>query len=168
MEYISDSKVHGVNMGPTWVLSSQDGPHVGPMNLGMRDVILVIIYSECNNRLHGSVQAVGMPLVVAGIGLKISSTTTTMCTLAETTRHLRYYLYSKVYGANMGPIWGRQDPGGPHVGPIIFAIWVWIIEYIVNIFTDKQSGRSPKVVALFPTTNFSGYIIELLQLHDTI
>ena len=23
--------------------------------------------------------------------------------------------YSKVHGANMGPIWGRQDPGGPHV-----------------------------------------------------
>ena len=20
-------------------------------------------------------------------------------------------------GANMGPTWGRQDPGGPHVGP---------------------------------------------------
>ena len=23
----------------------------------------------------------------------------------------------------MGPIWGRQDPGGPHVGPMNFAIW---------------------------------------------
>ena len=30
----------------------------------------------------------------------------------------------KVHGANMGPIWGRQDPGGPHVGPTNFAIWV--------------------------------------------
>ena len=30
---------------------------------------------------------------------------------------------SKVHGANMGPIWGRQDPGGPHVGPMIFSIW---------------------------------------------
>ena len=26
-------------------------------------------------------------------------------------------------GANMGPIWGRQDPGRPHVGPMNFAIW---------------------------------------------
>ena len=25
---------------------------------------------------------------------------------------------SNVHGANMGPIWGWQDPGGPHVGPI--------------------------------------------------
>ena len=24
---------------------------------------------------------------------------------------------SKVHGANMGPTWGREDPGGPHVGP---------------------------------------------------
>ena len=30
---------------------------------------------------------------------------------------------SKVHGANMGPIYGRQDPGGPHVGPMKFAIW---------------------------------------------
>ena len=30
---------------------------------------------------------------------------------------------SKVHEANMGPIWGRQDPGGPHFGPMNFAIW---------------------------------------------
>ena len=29
---IPDSKVHWANMGPTWVLSAPDGPHVGPMN----------------------------------------------------------------------------------------------------------------------------------------
>ena len=28
--------------------------------------------------------------------------------------------YSKVHGANKGPIWGRQDPGGSHVGPMNF------------------------------------------------
>ena len=35
---IPDSKVHGANMGPTWVLSAPDGPHVGPTNLAIRDV----------------------------------------------------------------------------------------------------------------------------------
>ena len=30
---------------------------------------------------------------------------------------------SKVHGTNVGPIWGRQDPGGPHVCPMNFAIW---------------------------------------------
>ena len=29
---------------------------------------------------------------------------------------------SKVHEANMGPIWGRQDPGEPHVGPMNFVI----------------------------------------------
>ena len=30
---------------------------------------------------------------------------------------------NKVYGANMKPTWGRQDPGRPHVGPMKLAIW---------------------------------------------
>ena len=34
---IPDSKVHGVNTGPTGVLSAPDGPHVGPMNLAIWD-----------------------------------------------------------------------------------------------------------------------------------
>ena len=32
---VPDSKVHVANMGPTWVLSDPDGPHVGPMNLAI-------------------------------------------------------------------------------------------------------------------------------------
>ena len=31
-----DNKVHGSNMGSTWVLSAPGGPHVGPMNLAIR------------------------------------------------------------------------------------------------------------------------------------
>ena len=30
---------------------------------------------------------------------------------------------SKVHGANIGPIWVRQDPEGPHTGPMNFAFW---------------------------------------------
>ena len=33
---------------------------------------------------------------------------------------------SKVCGANMGPTWGRQDSGGPHVGHMNLAVWVWM------------------------------------------
>ena len=36
IEHDPDSKVHGANMGPTWVLSATDGPHVGPMDLAIR------------------------------------------------------------------------------------------------------------------------------------
>ena len=34
----------------------------------------------------------------------------------------QYFPVNKVHGANMGPIWGRQDPDGPHVGPMNLAI----------------------------------------------
>ena len=32
------------------------------------------------------------------------------------------FTHSKVHGANMGPTWGRQDPGGLHVG--LMNLWV--------------------------------------------
>ena len=50
-----DKKVHGANMGPTWVLSAPDGPHFGPMNL-------VIGISSSNAKLlyvvHNSVASI--------------------------------------------------------------------------------------------------------------
>ena len=39
---------------------------------------------------------------------------------------------SKVHGANMGPIWGLKDPGGPHVVPLNFAIWEVILKSIIK------------------------------------
>ena len=66
------------------------------------------------------------------------------------------YLDSKFLGANMGPIWGRQDPGGPHVGPMNIAIWVvsqpWQ-SYIYNDGLDTWEDslyieRSPKIFSL--------------------
>ena len=46
----------------------------------------------------------------------------------------------------MGPIWCRQDPGGPHVGPMSFAIWEGLGTFFINrtsIFKQlfKFSGR---------------------------
>ena len=48
------NKVHGANMGPTWVLSAPDGPHVGPMNLAVR----VVSTDWCN--VTGSLFNVGL------------------------------------------------------------------------------------------------------------
>ena len=47
-----------------------------------------------------------------------------MCLMLQYCPRVWYSSESKVHGANMGPIWGRQDPVGPHVDPINFAIWV--------------------------------------------
>ena len=35
----------------------------------------------------------------------------------------------------MGPIWGRQDPGGPHVGPMNLAIWDYSPHFIMELIT---------------------------------
>ena len=49
---------------------------------------------------------------------------------------------SKAHGANMGPNWGRQDPSGPHVGPMNLAIWVcfsktWLFMAYISINTER-------------------------------
>ena len=54
-----DSKVHGANMGPTWVLSAPDGRIVGPMNFAIRDVAILylplcFILFECSDLLKSS------------------------------------------------------------------------------------------------------------------
>ena len=54
---------------------------------------------------------------------------------------------NKLQGANMEPIWGRHEPGGPHVGPMNFAIWessVIKIRSITNIAasSEKYTYRS--------------------------
>ena len=48
--------------------------------------------------------------------------------------------YNKVHGANMGPIWGRQDPGGSHVGPMNFAIWA--VYQNLNVAIQNAFGES--------------------------
>ena len=49
-----DGKVHGANMGPTWVLSAPDGPHGGTMNLAIREMYRVWWYKSlhCGVAVH--------------------------------------------------------------------------------------------------------------------
>ena len=55
--------------------------------------------------------------VFPGIGISIR-----MIKWASDDQDLWYHIPdNKVCGANMGPTWGWQDPGGPHVGPMNFG-----------------------------------------------
>ena len=49
------------------------------------------------------------------------------------------YPDSKVHGANMRPIWSQQGPGGPHVDPMDFAIWVYHADELSKIPYDIVS-----------------------------
>ena len=70
------------------------------------------------------------------------------------TRLVNTYPDSKVHGANMGTIWGRQDPGGPHVGPNNFAILVYNSWWCHNMKTFPTilalCERVPPVTGAFP------------------
>ena len=58
---------------------------------------------------------------------------------------------SKVHGANMGSIWDRQDPGGPHVGSMNFAIWVlWL-----GFPTGHQGSLHTQVIQYSPLKTMS-------------
>ena len=49
---------------------------------------------------------------------------------------LRPFPDSKIHGANVGPTWGHQDPGGPHVGHMNLAIWV--IYFNITLMKDMS------------------------------
>ena len=79
-------------MGPIWGRQDPCWPHVGPMNFAIC-VSIVDVLEKYD--IHS---------VIMGIN----------CTspLGNKT-----FPDSKVHGANMGPIWGRQDTGGPMLAP---------------------------------------------------
>ena len=68
-----------------------------------------------------------------------------------------HYPDSKVHGAIMGPIWGRQDPGGPHVGPMNFAIWV-----VFSRLSFRQFG------AAYRTEILTSVHMMMVQLDDVV
>ena len=52
----------------------------------------------------------------------------------------------------MGPIWGRQDPGGPHVGPMNFAIWD------IMQWTSQPADRSASGISLWLSGHDAGSV----------
>ena len=69
----------------------------------------------------------------------------------------------------MGPIWGRQDPGGPHVGPMNFAIWVVGCQSVPDMTFDQK--RFPLVLPIYFCTDrdaIKPIIYILMNLHSQL
>ena len=77
------------------------------------------------------------------------------------------YPDSKVHGANVGPTWGRQDPDGPHVGPMNFAIWEAVpFPSISQVFHNMCSEVTLiKLLPHLPGTNEStwGWVMHFIR-----
>ena len=76
-------------------------------------------------------------------------------TVPHPKQHQAKFHDNKVHEANMGPIWGRQDPGGPHVGPINFAIWV-------TLAIPMPGPYSYRYMPIMPWRNWQDGIIHMV------
>ena len=65
-------------------------------------------------------------------------------------------------GRFMGPIWGRQEPGGPHVGLMIFAIWVYIKGYKNVIITNWWNVEMVICIMIFYNSFTTQLVAPLL------
>ena len=118
-------------MGPTWVLSAPDGPRVGPIDLFYGNKFIA------SNTLMPSkdVHVVVWCLIPLYGTLWYSWPSTDEC--YPNFKHMNGIItaigphIARFHGANIGPTWGRQHPGGPRVGPMKFAIRVSITTTIV-------------------------------------
>ena len=59
----SDSKVHGANMRPTWVLSAPDGPHIHPKNLAIRVWISYTMPLPCHIHASNILVSPALPII---------------------------------------------------------------------------------------------------------
>ena len=65
---IPDSKIHGANMGPTWILSAPGGPHIGPW-------ILLCIFQQKRGlmgRLEYPLVGYGRPKMVSFVSYQVT------------------------------------------------------------------------------------------------
>ena len=75
---------------------------------------------------------------------------------------------SKVHGANMGPIWGRQDPGGPHFGPMNFALWVVLLLQYDDVAISLKTVLSLAEGIATASDRWNNTVPCLALLHDHI
>ena len=82
----------------------------------------ILRYSNYASPAHINRYTQGLHLTVLCRGTVIVNVSPILQGWHTDTETINHKADSKVHGANMGPIWGQQDPGGPHVGPMNFAL----------------------------------------------
>ena len=96
------------------------------------------------------------------------------CYISSTYERMSTIPDSKVHGANMGRIWGQQDPGGPHVGPMNVVIWDTIglghSCYLTYISTQGIEYHKPEItpswISLLASHQFNIITYLIYQRHD--
>ena len=120
--------------------SPVNSPHKLPITWIMFPLDDVIINSACVHAVHENTQSYNQILHLTHC-YKNRYLVIYVLIIVLAPKHTKRCPDSKVHGANMGPVWGRQDPGGPHVGPLNFIIWVIFtadVDYIAMSFWPPE------------------------------
>ena len=123
-----DSKVHGANVGPTWVLSAPDGPHVCPMNLATREVV-------CTVNIIKSVY------IVNAIGGVRSVVTTNPWPSFSRYSEGSWLLSCK----RRGPVLATQRTNGTFYSHGLSLIPAWICNHMLSKVWDEITLSIPKL-----------------------
>ena len=99
----------------------QNGRHFADVFLYERVSILSILYIKILNNIQLKCVPKGR-IDIKSVSVQVMVWQKTKQQVSSRTNN--EFPDSRVHGASMGPIWGREDPGGPHVGLMNFAIWV--------------------------------------------
>ena len=84
--------------------------------------------------------------------------------VSKVTHVVEHHPGSKVHGANMGPVWGRQDPGGPHVSPMSLVIWAVKLDYWISLTVSDTRRFQPIPGAIFTDDRFLNMWAHILPL----
>ena len=98
-----------------WTSDGLDYSHIIAMNDDMQDM-----------QLAANFVSKSFKFMINHDKLNLYSRTCEMVSVPAACWGHRWDLDSKVHGAIMGPIWGQQDPSGPHVGHMNFVLWGFI------------------------------------------
>ena len=142
----TDSKVHGANMGPTWVLSAPGGPHIGPMNLAVWVPFFIAIAGRLSGVNIGwdnvsilSCQAIPEPVLTKHRGnisshYDIMSQPTESCWSMPWWRHqMEIFTALLAICAGNSPETGEFPTQSQWRGALIFSlICVWINGWVNN------------------------------------
>ena len=92
----------------------------------------------------------------------LSSTIERKCRLNSTPQE-KIAPDSKIHGAYMGPIWGRQDPGGHHVGPMNFAICGVTVLHICGYRLDMKYSNLHNIYGVHSIINDKELLVTTIK-----
>ena len=128
-----NSKVHGASMGPTWVLSAPDGPHVDPMSLAIRESMQLDVDCQEEKYSHNILQQLMINTTYSNNGRLFNCATRTLMAFLFLTIQNKYTAkHGFTYLGRIMPIWRKSIA--------TCQICLWLISIYICTPLFKSNG----------------------------